>query len=146
MKPRGSVKGIVKHKKELKNRNRENLINAIKFLESAKPYAKWKYKEVWIKAGLKSAMALNSKWNEDIKSLIDAHNNNIADLSEKNMECNPKKEVEKDRMLILEEKIASVTKERDSALEKISIYQADALFYKEKCEHLQEVIKRLTER
>ncbi|PXX95463.1 hypothetical protein CR157_17490 [Halomonas sp. LBP4] len=62
------------------------------------------------------------------------------------MECNPKKEVEKDRMLILEEKIASVTKERDSALEKISIYQADALFYKEKCEHLQEVIKRLTER
>lgn len=142
-KPRGSLVGLKENREALKVKNTDAMLNVIERLGKEKPGALWSYKDVWSGAGLKSNVALNSPWNFHVRDAIDAHNSSIRDASELEVFSSAQKKTLRVLNGELRRKLDAMQKERDQALSKIAIYEAEADFYKRKCEGLLRVNERL---
>lgn len=142
-KPRGSLVGLKKNREALKVKNTDAMLKVIEHLRKEKPDALWSYKDVWSGAGLKSNIALNSPWNSHVRDAIDAHNSSVREASELEVCASMQKKTLRVINGELRKQVEVMRKERDSALSKIAIYEAEADFYKRKCEGLLRVNERL---
>lgn len=142
-KPRGSLVGLKENREALKVKNTDAMLNVIERLGKEKPGALWSYKDVWSGAGLKSNVALNSPWNFHVRDAIDAHNSSVRDASELEVSSSAQKKTLRVLNGELRRKLDAMQKERDQALSKIAVYEAEADFYKRKCEGLLRVNERL---
>jgi len=142
-KPRGSLVGLKENREALKVKNTEAMLKVVEQLGKEKPDALWSYKDVWSGAGLKSNVALNSPWNSHVRDAIDAHNSSIREASELEVFASTQKKTLKVINGELRKQVEVMRKERDQALSKIAIYEAETDFYKRKCEGLLRVNERL---
>ncbi|MFV2949001.1 hypothetical protein [Pseudomonas japonica] len=141
-KPRGTTSGLEEYHADTKARNTANMLQVIERLRVDRPNSKWSYKDVWVVAGLKSQIALDSPWNAHIKTEIDHHNKKIQSsvLSQGENE-----EDGDDRLLIRELKaeVKAIKGQRDRALARIAQYCADTDHYKKRCKDLEKAVSRL---
>ncbi len=142
-KPRGSLVGLKENREALKVKNTDAMLKVIEHLGKEKPDALWSYKEIWSGAGLKSNVALNSPWNAHVRDAIDAHNSSIREASELEVFASTQKNTLRVINRELRKQVEVMRNERDQALSKIAIYEAEADFYKRKCEGLLRVNERL---
>lgn len=135
-KSRGSQKGLLQNREDTKKQNTRALWKQVELLRKNKADVTWTYKEVWLGAGLKSNMALNSPWNAHIREAIDNHNKEVKEGSTGSTTANSKATRSlRDENRRLRDELKSMKKQRDKALESIAIHQA------EKDELSREVIK-----
>lgn len=142
-KPRGSLVGLKENREALKVKNTDAMLKVIEHLGKEKPDALWSYKEIWSGAGLKSNVALNSPWNAHVRDAIDAHNSSIREASELEVFASTQKKTLRVINGELRKQVEVMRNERDQALSKIAIYEAETDFYKRKCEGLLRVNERL---
>ncbi|OPE29840.1 hypothetical protein APB20_35005 [Pseudomonas aeruginosa] len=142
-KPRGSQEGLKKNRELLKVKNTEAMWSVVVRLRKESPNSLWSYKEVWSGAGLKSNVALNSPWNLHIREAIDSHNSKLRE----NAELGPLAQTQRKTLRManreLRMQLDAMKKERDQALSKIAVFEAEADFYKRKCESLLRINERL---
>jgi len=131
--PRGSQAGLLKNRIETQNRNTQAMWDTIDRLKKLKGREPWTYKEIWSGAGLKSAVAFNSPWNFEIKAAVDTHNAAIKNEKQASSLLEPGS---LSASTILKKQIEKTTKERNDALAKIAIFQADSDYYRDQYEKL----------
>jgi hypothetical protein len=142
-KRRGSVKGLQQNREELKTRNTERMTQVILSLEIVKPDELWSLKEVWSGAGLKSNVALDSPWNKHIREAVASHNAAVKERMGVDSRVYPEQTQDLLTVDKLKSALSSMKSQRDSALSRIAIYQAEADFFRRKCEGLITVNQRL---
>ncbi len=142
-KPRGSQEGLKKNRECLKAKNTEAMWKVVVWLRKEKPNTLWSYKEVWSAAGLKSNVALNSSWNSHIREAIDAHNSKLREDAELGPLAQSQRKTLRMANRELRLQLDAMKKERDHALSKIAVFEAEADFYKRKCEGLLKINERL---
>ncbi len=142
-KPRGSLVGLKENREALKVKNTDAMLKVIERLGKEKSDALWSYKDVWSGAGLKSNVDLNRPWNAHVRDAIDAHNSSIREAAELEVLASTQKRTLRVINGELRKQVEAMRKERDQALSKIAIYEAEADFYKRKYEGLLRVNERL---
>jgi hypothetical protein len=142
-KPRGSQEGLLKNREATRIINTEAMWQVINRLRKENANRIWTYKEVWSSAGLKSSVALNSPWNSHIRDAITTHNTQIKENAANGPLMQSQRKTLRDSNRILRDKIINIKKERDSALSKIAIFEADAIFYKNQFENQLKITERL---
>lgn len=125
-KSRGSQKGLLQNREETKKQNTAALWKQVELLRKKKTDVTWTFKEVWLGAGLKSNMALNSPWNAHIREAIGNHNKNIKEGSSEAITSHSKAAQNlRNENRHLRDELRSMKKQRDKALESIAIHQAE---------------------
>lgn len=145
-KPRGSQKGLLESRRATKERNTEQLWRQIETLRKQKSGSTWSYKEVWVGAGLKSNVALNSPWNSHVRAAIDQHNTEVREAVDLGTIGYRQRKTLRAANRELREVIATLTKERDMALSQIAVYRAEADHYKAEADKLNNQLARLKSR
>lgn len=142
-KPRGSQDGLKQNRELTKITNTESMWKIVNKLRKEKSSSLWTYKEVWSSAGLKSPVALNSHWNSHIRSAIDNHNSQLKENAELGPIGQAKRRTLRDSNRVLRDQLNTMRKERDQALSKIAIFEADALHFKSQYEIQLNITDRL---
>ncbi|MEE4138731.1 hypothetical protein [Pseudomonas viridiflava] len=140
-KPRGSTSGLEDYHNRLRSDNTASMLKVIDRLKMDKPHSKWTYKEVWIGAGLKSKIALDSIWNSHIRAAIDIHNQRVDSLTTVN--GGDILAADKPVIQALRKQVKTLREQRDQALALIAQYSADTDYYKRKSNDLQNSVDRL---
>ena len=144
-KPRGSVTGLLKHRDNQKDLNTAAMLEALRQLQKEKPTSKWKYKDVWSRAGLQSPVSLNSPWNAHVRAEIDSHNQNLHSSGSQHSSLALSKE-ERDIVMRLREELKVCQAQRSDALMRLAQFAADADYYRNKCSDLERANERLKNR
>ncbi|MBM3110764.1 hypothetical protein [Pseudomonas arcuscaelestis] len=142
-KPRGSQLGLKKNRADTKSKNTSAMWEVIQRLRNEKPSAIWTYKEVWQGAGLKSHVPLSSPWNVSVRGAIDAHNSEVQQRIELGAPVLAQRRTLRDANRELLKRIKELTAERDLALSKIAVHEADADYYRSQCQNLALINTRL---
>ncbi|WP_409292077.1 hypothetical protein [Pseudomonas sp. KCJK9058] len=145
-KPRGSQVGLKKNREDTKAKNTSTMWAVIQRLRKEKPSVIWSYKEVWWGAGLKSHVPLSSPWNVSVRGAIDAHNAEVQQRIEQGSPVLVQRRTQRDANRELQKQIKVLTAERDLALSKIAVYEADADYYRAECQNLTLINTRLRQR
>lgn len=119
------------------------MLAIIKDLETRKKNVAWTYKEVWSGAGLKSNIALSSPWNAHIRDIIKAHNDFIKLSKVNHLSPSSKSISASDVDVNLKLQIGTLKLERDEALSKIAVREAEIDYHKSINKDLQQVNERL---
>ena len=146
---RGSVAGLVRHHQEQKEKNTSEMLKVIARLQVEKALLSWTYKEVWCGAGLKSGVALTSEWNSHVRLAIDAHNAHVKNLRDSNDAPAGSHLAPVCRIKQLRSLVKDLERQRNEALSKLAVYEAEIEFYKSRYDEvvrlnvrLQDSIKR----
>lgn len=142
-KPRGNQDGLKQNRELTKITNTESMWKIVNKLRKEKSSSIWTYKEVWSSAGLKSPVALNSHWNSHIRSAIDNHNSQLKENAELGPIGQSKRRTLRDSNRSLRYQLSELKKERDNALSKIAIFEADAQYFKTQYETQLNITDRL---
>lgn len=142
-KKRGSQVGLKKNREDTKLTNTSAMLAIIQMLQLEKPGSLWTYKEVWSAAGLKSSVALNSPWNVHVREAVDNHNAQIQQEILAPLLRDQEPESLSQTIYKLRRELEGMKNDRDLALSKIALYQADSEFYAKKYESSIKVIERL---
>lgn len=142
-KPRGSQSGLKKNREDTKAKNTSAMWEVIQRLRKEKPSVVWTYKEVWQGAGLKSHVPLQSPWNASLRGAIDAHNSEVQQRIGLEASVFAQRRTLRDANRDLQKQIKELLAERDLALSKIAVYEADAEYYRAQCENLALINTRL---
>lgn len=140
---RGSQKGLIENRKSTKKKNTELLWVQVDLLRKKKPDSLWTYKEVWSGAGLKSNVALKSTWNSHILAIIDQHNNEIREEIDLGVVGYRQRKTLRASNKDLRSEISKLIIDRNEALSKIAIYQAEAEYYKNENKRLENRLNRI---
>src|SRR5690606_32067875 len=141
---RGSHHGLLKDREDTKLKNTEELWRQVNKLRKEKPNTSWSYKEVWVGAGLKSNVALDSPWNAHVKEAIREHNNKVREQSDWGPTAQSERKTLRTADRDLRQHIEAVISNLITALSHTAVREAAAANHKRENQRLQKHLDRLS--
>lgn len=140
---RGSHHGLLKDREDTKLKNTEELWRQVNKLRKEKPNTPWSYKEVWVGAGLKSNVALDSPWNAHVKEAIREHNNKVREQSDWGPTAQSERKTLRTANRDLRQEIEGLKSKLNTALSQTAVWEAEAAYHKRENQRLQKQLDRL---
>lgn len=140
---RGGHLGLLKNREEVKRQNTEALWRQVNRLRKEKPNLPWSYKEIWVNAGLRSNVALDSPWNAHIKESIVEHNRKVREERDLGPVGQSERKTLRTTNRDLRQEITRLLAEHSKALSQIAVWEAEATHYQRESQRLQKQLDRL---